>query len=110
MNTTWHIEQLIVKPTEGSYNNVVITAAWRCNGQEEVDGKTHYGTCYGTCSFGDPSDPFTDYENLTQDEVLDWCYANGVDKDAIEANVAQQIANSINPPTVSMPLPWNAAA
>lgn len=116
MNITWKIDQLIVKPTEGSYTDVVITAAWRCSGQEEVDGKTHYGSCYGTCSFGAPSDPFTPFEDLTEQQVLDWCYASGlgmpgpIDKDAIEANVAQQIANSINPPTVSMPLPWNAAA
>jgi hypothetical protein len=43
---------------------------------------------------------------LTQQQVLDWCYANGVDKSAIEANVTAQINNQINPPVVSLPLPW----
>jgi hypothetical protein len=43
---------------------------------------------------------------LTQEQVLGWCYANGVDKSAIEANVSLQIANQINPPVVSLPLPW----
>ena len=38
--------------------------------------------------------------------MLDWCYANGVDKNAIEANVSLQIQNQINPPVVSLPLPW----
>ena len=38
--------------------------------------------------------------------MLDWCYANGVDKSAIEANVSLQIENQINPPVVALPLPW----
>jgi hypothetical protein len=29
-----------------------------------------------------------------------------VDKSAIEANVTAQIENQINPPVVSLPLPW----
>ena len=37
---------------------------------------------------------------------MSWCYANGVDQSAIEANVSLQIANQINPPVVSLPLPW----
>jgi hypothetical protein len=43
---------------------------------------------------------------LTEQQVLDWCYANGVDQAAIEANVSLQIANQIDPPVVSLPLPW----
>jgi hypothetical protein len=38
--------------------------------------------------------------------VLGWVWANGVDKDATEAAVEQQIANQKNPPIVSPPLPW----
>ena len=38
--------------------------------------------------------------------MLDWCYANGVDQAAIEANVTLQIQNQINPPVVVLPLPW----
>ena len=59
-----------------------------------------------TCSFAPPSGSFTPYEDLTQEQVLDWCYANGVDKNAIEANVTQQINDQINPPVVTLPLPW----
>ena len=38
--------------------------------------------------------------------MLDWCYQNGVDKTAIEANVSLQIQNQIDPPVVVLPLPW----
>ena len=99
---SWLIERLLVKPAEGSLTDVVITADWRCNGTDE----TYSGTCYGSCSFQSPSGSFTPYEDLTQDQVLQWCYENGVDKTAIEANVTAQIENQVNPPVVVLPLPW----
>jgi len=98
----WIIERLLVKPTEGSLTDVVITADWRCNG---TNG-TYSGTCYGSASFAPPTEAFTPYEDLTEAQVLDWCYANGVDKTAIEANVTAQIENQINPPVIAPPLPW----
>jgi hypothetical protein len=107
---SWIIERLLVKPTEGDKTDVVITADWRCNGIETIgtgdDEKTYSGTCYGSASFAAPTDSFTPYEDLTQDQVLGWCYANGVDKTAIEANVTAQIENQINPPIIAPPLPW----
>jgi hypothetical protein len=102
MTILWIIERLLVKPTEGTLTDVVITADWRCNGSQE----SFSGTCYGSCSFAPPSGSFTPYEDLTQDQVLGWCYANGVDQAAIEANVSLQIENQINPPIIAPPLPW----
>jgi len=102
MTILWIIERLLVKPTEGTLTDVVITADWRCNGSQE----SFSGTCYGSCSFAPPSGSFTPYDQLTEAQVLDWCYQNGVDKTAIEANVSLQIQNQIDPPVVSLPLPW----
>jgi hypothetical protein len=99
---SWIIERLLVKPTEGDKTDVVITADWRCNGSQDQ----YSGTCYGSASFAPPTENFTPYEDLTQDQVLGWCYASGVDKTAIEANVSLQIENQINPPVVAPPLPW----
>jgi hypothetical protein len=99
---SWIIERLLVKPTEGSLTDVVITADWRCNGSQDQ----YSGTCYGSASFAPPSGSFTPYEDLTQDQVLSWCFANGVDKKSIEANVTAQIEAQINPPVIAPPLPW----
>jgi len=104
MNISWIIERLLVKPTEGSLTDVVITADWRCNGTQDQ----YSGTCYGSASFAPPSGSFTPYPDLTQEQVLGWCYANGVDQAAIEANVTQQINDQINPPVIAPPLPWVA--
>lgn len=103
---TWKIEQMSVKPQEGSLTDVVVTAAWRCIA---VDGK--YGASnYGSVGFAAPGDTFTAYADLTEDEVLGWVWANGVDKAEVEANVARELDAQINPPVVSKPLPWGNAA
>jgi hypothetical protein len=102
MTILWIIERLLVKPTEGSLTDVVITADWRCNGSQD----NYSGTCYGSASFAPPTENFTPYEDLTEQQVLGWCYANGVDQAAIEANVSLQIADQINPPVIAPPLPW----
>ena len=102
MTILWLIERLLVKPVEGSNTDVVITADWRCNGSQDQ----YSGTCYGSASFAPPSENFTPYPNLTQEQVLGWCFSNGVDQAAIEANVSLQIQNQINPPIIAPPLPW----
>ena len=102
MTINWIIERLLVKPTEGSLTDVVITADWRCNGSQDQ----YSGTCYGSCSFAPPTGSFTPYDQLTEAQVLNWCYSNGVDQTAIETNVTQQIENQINPPIIAPPLPW----
>ena len=102
MNISWIIERLLVRPTEGTLTDVVITADWRCNGTQDQ----YSGTCYGSTSFAPPTENFTPYDQLTEAQVLGWCYSNGVDQAAIEANVSQQIENQINPPIIAPPLPW----
>lgn len=106
MTILWLIERLLTKPVEGTLTDVVITADWRCNGTVQSPTEAYSGTCYGSCSFAPPTGSFTPYPDLTQDQVLGWCFANGVDKSAIEANVMLQIQNQINPPVVALPLPW----
>ena len=109
---TWVIEWMQCKPTEGSYTDVVITAGWRCNGSQAVSGVTfpYTGTVYGTSSFPMPEGTFTQYDQLTQEQVLGWVWASGVDKATTESGVQAQIDDQINPPIVQPPLPWATPA
>lgn len=101
----WTISQLDCKPQEDGLTDVVVTAHWQCTGTQDEYSAQVYGTATFTLEQGAG---FTPYADLTQDQVLGWCYASGVDKDATEANVATQIENQINPPIVVLPLPWSA--
>ena len=101
----WNISQLDCLPQSAEGADYVVTAHWQCNG---VDGD-YSGSVYATCSFAVvQGEAFTPYDQLTQDQVLGWVWANGVDKAATEAAVEQQIANAKNPPVVSPKLPWVA--
>ncbi len=103
----WNISQLNCLPQEDGQTDVVIVAHWQCNGTQVDNGTTYSGSVYATSSFTyTPGEPFTPYADLTQDQVLGWIWASGVDKDATEAAVQQQINNQINPPIICRPVPW----
>lgn len=103
MTITWSVIQLDCVPQEGALADVVIHVHWQCVG---VDGAAT-GRVYDMCVVPAPGPAFTPYDDLTESQVLGWIWANGVDKAAQEAVVAAQIAEALNPPIVSPPLPWS---
>lgn len=78
----------------------ITTAHWTCNA---VDGDYSAGA-YGTCGFA-AGTPATPYYQVTEQEVLGWCWAGGVDKDAVEASLAAQIAAQ-KAPVSATGVPW----
>jgi len=97
--------------TINGFSQVVVNCGWRCTGTEQAGNpeKTYTNSVYGTCSFVEPpaGDPnFVPFANLTQQEVINWCWANGVDQTATEAAVNTNLNNLINPTVVQPPLPW----
>lgn len=103
MTTVWTISQLDCVPQEDSLTDVVVTAHWNCTATQDEYSSNVYGTASFTLEQGAG---FTPYADLTQDQVLGWCWTNGVDKDATEANVEAQLEAQINPPIISPALPW----
>ena len=105
--TTWTVTAMDCYPQEDGNTDVVFTVHWTCAG---TDG-TYNASVYSTCSVPTPTgSSFTPYADLTQEQVLGWIWANGVDQSATEAAVDQQIQAQINPPVVTPPLPWAAPA
>jgi hypothetical protein len=105
MTPVWIIEWLQTTLTAANPSEAVLQVGWRANATDE----SHTATIYSTCTLP-PADPasFIPYSDLTQEQVLGWIWANGVDKDATEAALAQMIENQKNPPTQQPPLPWAA--
>ena len=96
MSITWTISQTDYLTSDG-----FITTAHRT--ATAVDGD-YTASVYSTCSF-EPATPSIPYNSVTEQEVLDWCWANGVDKDATEASLASQIDLQKNPVTATG-VPW----
>jgi hypothetical protein len=96
---TWTISTLEHNTADGG----VIVAHWQAT---EADGD-YSARSYSTCSFTpDASSPdYVPYDDLTEEMVLGWCFADGVDKDAIEASLTAQIEEQKNPATEDG-VPW----
>ena len=96
MNTIWKITVTDYDISTG----FIFCAHWTAT---TVDGD-YTASSYSTCSWqaGTPTIP---YASVTMAEVLDWCWASGVDKDATEAALAQQIELQKNPVTAAG-VPW----
>ena len=96
MQITWTITQTDYIVADG----YITTAHWTATA---VDGD-YTASIYSTCSW-QPGTPTIPYDQVTQQEVLDWCWASGVDKDATEAALAQNIELQKNP-VVAAGVPW----
>lgn len=92
----WTISNLERRTVDG----FIKVAHWRCTG---VDGDIS-DSVYATVSFED-GDINIPYDNVTEADVLGWCWANGVDKDATEASIADRI-DVLKNPTVAFGTPW----
>ena len=96
MTTTWTITQL----DRQTSNGFVTTAHWTASA---IDGDYSAST-YSTSSWTDGT-PITPYADLTEEAVLDWIWANGVDKEAVEASLQAQIDLQKNPVSATG-VPW----
>jgi hypothetical protein len=99
MTTTWTIAQLERTLDDGG----VVVAHWRATA---TDGD-YSASSYGTAGFApDPSSSdWVAYDSITEEVALGWCFANGVDKDAIEESLAAKIELDKNP-TQASGVPW----
>jgi hypothetical protein len=93
----WNVSQLDRQISDG----FVTVAHWQCNA---TDGDYSAST-YSTCSWSDGTATIP-YASLTKETVLGWIWANGVDKDAVEASLNAQIELQKNPVT-AVGVPWN---
>ena len=107
MATVWQISQM----ERTLDDNGVIVAHWRANASETVgtgdDAVIYSATNYGTAGFTpDPSSPdWVAYDDITEELALGWCWADGVDQDAIEAGLQANIDLQKNP-TQASGVPW----
>jgi hypothetical protein len=107
VTNTWVIEQMDCYPQAEGQTDVVFTVHWRVNATDGMYNSSSYGTVSVTYVAGTS---YTPYADLTQAQVVGWVQtALGPEQVAsIEANLATNIANQVNPPVVTPPLPWSA--
>lgn len=103
---TWSIESLSCYPVHEGQVNVVCSVAWRA----DADNGSYSAATFGSVAINYVADePYTPYDQLTQDQVLGWVKAAYGDQVAvIEASLATNIENQVNPSVVIPSLPWGS--
>ena len=99
----WVVSSMEEYPkTADDLTDVVCVVHWRRNA---TDGQ-YFADVYDSLPVPAPSpEDFTPYPDLTFDQVCGWLEA-GLDTASLDAGLAMQIENQINPPIISLPLPW----
>lgn len=105
----WRIENLSVIPqmtvNSQQFTNVVSQIWWSLTAK---DG-SHHAETSGAQRLPEPSMPFSDFENLTQEQVLGWLQTQIGEEEIgrLKANLALQIQRLINPPVLhKVPASW----
>jgi hypothetical protein len=107
---TWGIAYMDTKPSDDGLTDVVISCQWACSATTGGEAPTT-AYSYGYANFSPPStQDFTAYSDLTQNQVLGWVWASGVDQASVEAGLDSQIEQKLNPPSVILPSPWVTAS
>jgi hypothetical protein len=98
INYTWKFNAFDCTP-----DKVVTSIHWRYKGVNE--NNTSYET-YGVIGVGLPDyENFTDFENLTYEQVCSWI-ENLVDVEIMQNNISEQIALLEQPKTITLNPPF----
>jgi hypothetical protein len=107
MSKKWFINQLDSIPNlDGTLTDFVVVAHWNRNAKETINAVDYFASVYGSQSFSkDDVTNFIPYEDLTYDIVCSWL-DNSIDVEALDLNLDAQIENQVNPPVITLPLPF----
>lgn len=105
----WVISSMSEYPkTSDDLVDVVFNVHWRRNATAVVDDKVYFTDTFSVLPVPAPSpEDFTPYPDLTFEQVCGWLEA-GLNVEEIDAELAAKIELLINPPIVSLPLPWDS--
>lgn len=103
---SWIIKQMDVIPDLDGIKNFVTRIYWTYNADDgsgytsKIDGLTELGS--------NDQNSYFNYADLTQDIVIGWL--EGIQNlDELRSILDSNIANQINPPIITLPLPWDSA-
>ena len=106
----WNFTQLGVYNQFAGQEQVVYMIHWTLTGTSDTD-PTISSQVYGSTNVTyAPGEPFTPYDNISYDQVVQWVEtALGDRVDELRAALDQQIQDVINPPTANLLPPWQAS-
>jgi hypothetical protein len=105
---TWEVTGLKVQNIDAELQNAVVQTYWKKTGTDEHGNEgTFHGATPFTVNPNDESGPFIPFEDLTEQDVLDWIQSVviGGYEEHVNAQIQKQIDDKISPITEPA-LPW----
>ncbi len=96
----WNIVSVDTETVAGR-ENAITMARWVCKALS--DGKI--GVELGATALGSPGADFIEFGNLTEADILSFCWDNGLNKSASEVKAEANLRTALNAPD-SPTLPW----
>lgn len=98
----WTVDAMDCHVQLNDKTDVVYNVHWRCTA---FDGDVS-ASVYGSCIVPEPTAMFIPYENLTENQVLDWILGTVINKDETETMVNNQLNAILHPVSIRHNLPW----
>jgi hypothetical protein len=98
-----NIKQLRAAKELDNKQDFVVEVDWEYTANEGIAKCARYGTS----SFYQPGSSFIPFDQLTEDTVKSWV-TSSVDIAGLEASLAEQINDILNPKVSVVPFPWNS--
>lgn len=102
---TWVVTNMDCYSSKEGNSNVVFNVKWSITAD---DGSNKATYCGGQDIEYNPDDTFIQYENLTEEQVLDWVknILGSEEINRITASLNAHLLTLANPPVVTLALPW----
>jgi hypothetical protein len=98
----WRVTLLECYPEKNGYNNVVCKVHVECS----AHSSPYLLTESMICDIQFLENSFTEFENLTHEQVLNWVWESNIDKESVEATLKNKINNQLNNPITVKTTPW----
>lgn len=113
ITVNWAVTYMKCYPQEAGETEVVFQVGWSCNASAPTGVVNPAGDSlyYASSVNGEvnvayvPGQPFTPYDQLTQQQVLGWVW-EVVNKTEVEGTVTANVQSQSDNPIVTPPLPW----
>lgn len=102
----WRVVKLEAYPLVNNMTNVVYAVHWECNAEEKTSDRTYVARAADNTYITVKLDNFTEYQDLTEAQVLEWVFQT-MNREHMEARIAEVLASEKRPLVVTLPLPWN---
>ena len=102
----WIINELYCVPKDGNLENFVVLCKWKRESKELINDKEYIANIFGETEFSEKETTnFIPYNELTYEIICEWL-ENSIDVEYLNTELDKQIENLVNPPIISLPLPF----